>query len=76
MTIEHLPSGMNTISVIIDKRMLNGKLEELVEEFDRQLKPDSIEVSENLALIATVGAGMAAEKVLLPAYLRHLPKRI
>ncbi len=62
MTIEHLPSGIDTMSVIIDKRMLNGKLDELVEEFDRQLKPDSIEVSENLALIATVGAGMAARK--------------
>ena len=62
MTIEHLPTGIDTMSVVLDNKMVGGKLDELVEEFERQLKPDSLEVFEDMALIATVGAGMSARK--------------
>ena len=62
MTIEHLPTGIDTMSVVIDNKVLNGKLDEVVEEIKYQLKPDSIDVVENMALIATVGAGMSARK--------------
>ena len=62
LTIEHLPTGIDTMSVVIDSKTLNGKLDEIVEEFKYQLKPDSIEVFENMTLIATVGAGMSARK--------------
>ena len=62
MTIEHLPTGIDTMSVVIDNKVLNGKQDEIVEECKYQLKPDSIEVVEDIALIATVGAGMAARK--------------
>lgn len=62
LTIEHIPTGIDTMSVVIDNRMLGGKIDEIVDEFERQLKPDSMEVSEDMALIATVGAGMAARK--------------
>ncbi len=61
IALEHLPSSIDSISVIVSKESLNGKTDELVEEFERQLKPDSIEVFDNIALIATVGAGMAAK---------------
>lgn len=62
MTIEHLPTGIDTMSVVIDNKVLNGKQDEIVEECKYQLKPDSIEVVEDIALIATVGAGMSARK--------------
>lgn len=62
LTIEHLPTGIDTMSVVIDSKTLNGKLDEIVEEFKYQLKPDSIEVFEDMTLIATVGAGMSARK--------------
>lgn len=62
ITIEHLPTGIDTMSVVLDNRMLNGKLDEVAEEIQRQLKPDTLDVVENIALIATVGAGMAARK--------------
>lgn len=62
MTIEHLPTGIDTMSVVIDNKNLNGKLDELIDEFNYQLKPDSIDVVEDMALIATVGAGMSARK--------------
>ena len=62
MTIEHLPTGIDTMSVVIDNKVLNGKLDEVVEEIKYQLKPDSVDVVEDMALIATVGAGMSARK--------------
>ena len=62
LAIEHIPSGIDTMSVIVDSEMIEGKLEDILEEFERQLKPDHLDVQKNLALIATVGAGMASRK--------------
>ena len=59
MSIEHIPSGIDTLSVVLSNETLDGKLDEILDEFDRQLKPDHIEVFEDVALIATVGAGMS-----------------
>ena len=49
------------VSVAVDN-VLNGKLDEVVDEIKYQLKPDSVDVVEDMALIATVGAGMSARK--------------
>lgn len=57
--IEHVPSGVDTLSVVISNKQLGGKLEDVLDEFERQLKPDHLEVSDDIALIATVGAGMS-----------------
>ena len=57
--IEHVPSGVDTLSVVISNKQLDGKLEDVLDEFERQLKPDHLEVSDDIALIATVGAGMS-----------------
>ena len=57
--IEHIPSGVDTLSVVISNKQLDGKLEDILDEFERQLKPDHMEVSDDIALIATVGAGMS-----------------
>ena len=59
VTIEHIPSGIDTMSVVLNSKIVEGKVEEIMEEFERQLKPETMEVSTDLALIATVGAGMA-----------------
>jgi len=60
LTIEHLPTGIDTMSVVIDSKLLGNKLEEIIEEIKVQLKPDSIDVASDMTLIATVGAGMSA----------------
>ena len=57
--IEHIPSGVDTLSVVISNKQLGGKLEDILDEFERQLKPDHMEVFDDIALIATVGAGMS-----------------
>lgn len=60
--LEHMPSGIDTISVVISDKKLNGKLEDMLEEIQRKLQPDSIDIFENMALIATVGGGMAKRR--------------
>ena len=55
-----MPSGIDTISVVVDNDELNGKLDDIVDEIQRQLQPDTIDVFENMALIATVGRGMSS----------------
>jgi len=58
----HLPSGIDTVSIVISDDDVNGRLPELVEDIKNNLKPDSIDVSENMSLIATVGCGMASRR--------------
>ena len=57
--IEHIPSGIDTVSLVIATKYLEDKLGDLIEDFERKLGADSIEVFENMSLIATVGQGMA-----------------
>jgi len=59
ISFEHMPSGIDTISLVIADSQLNGKLDEVIFEIKRQLAPDKIEVFTDMALIATVGQGMA-----------------
>ena len=72
--IEHIPSGVDTLSIVIDNNVIDGRLDEIVEEFTRQLKPDTIEVFENMALIATVGHGMSSRTGVAAALFSALAK--
>ena len=60
ISFEHLPSGIDTMSMVIDNAYLkNGVLEEVIEEIKQLVHPDKIYAHENIALVATVGYGMA-----------------
>lgn len=59
INFEHLPSGIDTISVVVSNRSIDGRLDELLDAFEKQLSPDHMEVFEDIALIATVGCGMS-----------------
>ena len=60
ISFEHLPSGIDTMSLVIDNEYLkNGVLEEIIEDFREVVKPDRLYTHENIALVATVGHGMA-----------------
>jgi aspartate kinase len=58
VSFEHMPSGIDTLSLVIADAQLNGKLETVVEDIRTSCKPDALEVLPNMALIATVGRGM------------------
>jgi len=59
ISFEHMPSGIDTISLVIADSELEGKLDRVVEEIRTETQADSVEVYPNMALIATVGRGMA-----------------
>ena len=58
--IEHIPSGIDTVSLVIADKYLEDKLGDLIDDFEKKLDADSIELFENMSLIATVGHGMAS----------------
>jgi aspartate kinase len=60
ISIEHIPSGIDTVSLVIANEYLDDKLGDLIDDFERKLDADSIELFENMSLIATVGLGMAS----------------
>jgi len=60
ITIEHIPSGIDTVSVVLSDKVIDGRLDEIIESLQQTLKPDSIDASHDMALIATVGVGMAS----------------
>jgi aspartate kinase len=57
--LEHIPSGIDTLSVVVANEAIDGKLDDVLEEINVQLRPDTVEVAEHMALIATVGCGMS-----------------
>jgi aspartate kinase len=56
---EHLPSGIDTLSIVLKSDAVDGKLDQLLAEIREECAPDSIEVNAGIALVATVGRGMS-----------------
>lgn len=59
ISFENMPSGVDSVSLVIEDSQLKNKCSKVIEEIKRQCSPDSIEVHPNMALVATVGRGMA-----------------
>lgn len=61
INFEHAPSSIDTMSVILRDEELGNLADHLLEEIrnDPELCPDRVELISGLALIATVGEGMA-----------------
>ncbi len=55
---EHMPSGIDTMSVIVNTESLIGKEKAVLDEITFRCHPDKMEIENNLALIAVVGRGM------------------
>ena len=59
ISFEHVPSGIDTMSVVVASKALEGKLDKVVSEIREECVPDAVDIFPNMALIATVGRGMA-----------------
>ncbi len=62
VSFEHMPSGIDTLSVVVATADLEGKREAVLADIRRMTKPDSIHIEDNIALIAVVGRGMVKTK--------------
>lgn len=58
ISFEHMPSGIDTMSVLISTDSLVGKEKAVLDEINYRVHPDHMEIENNLALIAVVGRGM------------------
>ena len=58
--IEHMPSGVDTLSIVVSNSYLGEGIEDIIEDIRNQLKPDTLDYQEDVALIATVGHGMSS----------------
>lgn len=61
VSIEHIPTGIDNISIIIRQQKLEQSgvsLEEILTKIDGSLAPEEIYVEENLSLVMVVGEGM------------------
>lgn len=58
INFEHLPSGIDTITVVVSSAELEGKMDAVVADLKRAVRPDALQIYDNLALLAVVGRGM------------------
>lgn len=58
INMEHMPTGIDTMSLIIADSELSNNLEEILERIRGKVNPDIMYVYKNISLIAIVGHGM------------------
>lgn len=59
ISYEHIPSGIDNISVILKEEYLtNGKEQRILNRINNELNPDQVYTEKNLAMIMVVGEGM------------------
>lgn len=59
---EHLPSGIDNMSVIINTHELEGRRERILNGICRAVNPESVDIEDGLALVAVVGRAMVKAK--------------
>lgn len=62
ISFEHLPSGIDTMTVLVNENSLNGKAERILNDIKNAVNPDHIELEHNIALLAIVGRGMRRQR--------------
>lgn len=59
ISVEHTPSSIDGINVIVEKHQLDAQAEEVLEEIRVSMGPDKVTLVPDMALIAVVGEGMS-----------------
>lgn len=62
VSFEHMPSGIDTMSVVVHQAEFGKKEQEILAGIHRNTHPNSIEIESDIALIAVVGRGMKATR--------------
>lgn len=62
ISIEHMPSSIDSISIVVSDLELNGKKKKVMEEIKIYCNPDNIISYSGMSLIAIVGRGMINKK--------------
>lgn len=59
---EHMPSGIDTMSVVVHQAEFAPKEQEIMSGLHRNCHPDTIDIETDLALIAVVGRAMKSNR--------------
>ena len=62
ISIEHMPSGIDTMTVFVHQAEFEGKEQQVMSSLRRLANPDFTELEADLALIAVVGRGMKSQR--------------
>ena len=62
ISFEHLPSGVDTLSVVVPTAALEEHRERVIASLNKRVRPDSVVCEDGLALLAVVGRGMVKAK--------------
>ena len=62
IAFEHLPSGIDNMSIVVASSTLDGRRDKVLSSINRMVRPDSLSIEDGLALIAIVGRGMVKAK--------------
>ena len=62
ISFEHLPSGIDNMSIVVATESLSGRRDKILSSMNRMVRPDRITIEDHLALIAVVGRGMVKAK--------------
>jgi aspartate kinase len=62
ISIEHMPSGIDTMTVFVHQEEFEGKEQQVMSSLRRLAHPDFTELEADLALIAVVGRGMKSQR--------------
>lgn len=58
ISFEHMPSGIDTMSITVDSSKLEPVREKVLAEIRREVNPDHLEIEDNIAILAVVGRRM------------------
>ena len=62
ISFEHMPSGIDTMTVFVHQEEFAGKEQQVLSSIHRLAEPDVIDLDGDLALIAVVGRGMKSTR--------------
>ncbi|MBQ1982955.1 MAG: ACT domain-containing protein, partial [Clostridia bacterium] len=62
VSFEHLPSGIDTMSVVLSTATIEDRRDKVMNAIVRAVRPDSVFIEDDLALVAVVGRGMVKAK--------------
>ncbi len=58
ISFEHLPSGIDNMSIVVATAALENRRERVLTSIQRSVRPDHLAIEDHFALIAVVGRGM------------------
>lgn len=58
ISIEHMPSGIDTMSIILAEDAIKGKEKTVLSKIRKAVSPDACDIEHGISLLAVVGRGM------------------